>query len=255
MSDVVLCVDVGNSHTVIGIYRGETIVEYWRITSPEKSTSDEIFIRASTLIASSSVNAQEITHIGLSSVVPELERIWRKALSKFLRPKVNVVSYKNCLGLKINYDFPAQLGTDRICNAIAMKEMGLKDAIALDLGTATTFDVLRNGEFAGGVILPGIDSSLDVLVDRAVKLPKVTLDWTDSVICHNTEDAIRAGVLYGYLGQLDFVIRKIRNEIGGEEAPVIATGGWSSTLNGKTELVNNFDWQLTLKGVRLIALN
>tara|TARA_B110000483_G_scaffold148246_1_gene176839 strand:- start:1249 stop:2025 length:777 start_codon:yes stop_codon:yes gene_type:complete len=251
---IVLCVDVGNSHTVLGIYEGEKIVEHWRLTTPRIATSDEVYLRAQALINASSVTPDQITHIGLASVVPSLERVWMKALNIFLKPDVEVVNEGNCLGLEIQYDNATSLGTDRIANAVALKIEGHQTAIALDLGTATTFDILENGIFRGGVILPGISSSLEVLTQKAIRLPEISLEWPDNFVANNTEDAIRSGILFGFLGSLEYVLKGIHKELGNEDIPVIATGGWASMLGDRTAVLNKFDPFLTLKGIKAIAL-
>jgi type III pantothenate kinase len=256
MTAVVLCVDVGNSHTVIGIYRGTSIIEYARLTTPASATSDEILLRMRTLVQASAVAPAEITHVGLSSVVPALERVWVKALHRLVHLPVSVAGPNNCLGLRLGYDLPAQLGADRICNVLAMRESGLQNGIVIDLGTAVTFDLLKDGGFGGGIILPGINSSLEVLTQKAVRLMPVSLEWTDKVVATNTDDAIRSGVLYGFLGQMEFLIDRVRKEMHwNEDIPVWATGGWSEMVANRSKFITKYDAFLTLNGIRFIALN
>ncbi len=251
-SAVVLCVDVGNSQTVIGIYRGADVVEYWRLPTPKNTTSDEIYLRVRLLIVESTVGIKEITHIGLSSVVPALERIWIKALGKFLNPEVQAVGPSNCLDIPLRYDMPKQLGADRICNVIAMKGMGLENAVAIDLGTATTFDILKEGGFYGGLILPGISSALEVLTERAMRLMPVSLEWTPKVVATNSEDSLRSGILHGYLGQILYLIEQCENECG--PLHVIGTGGWGNTIGNHLNRFDAFDPYLSLKGIRRVAM-
>lgn len=256
MSRVVFAVDVGNSQTVIGIFRGEEVVEHWRLTTRIATTSDEVLLRIAGLLNHSSVRPSEITHIGLSTVVPMLERPWIKALNFKFRLPVQVVSDENCLNLRIDYALPAQLGPDRICNVLTMRSMGLKNAIAVDMGTATTFDVIRNSGFAGGLIVPGINVSMDVLTNKTARLLPVSLDWTPNLLARTTEDALRAGLLYGFLGQLEFLLQGLRRELKLDqtELPVYATGGWSNLLMEKTKVFTAYDPYLTLRGIRLVAL-
>jgi len=254
-SRVVVTVDVGNSHTVIGIFRGEEIVEYWRLTSRAAATADEVFLRVSGLVNRSSVKPTEVTHLGLSTVVPMLERTWVKALDFFFHKPVQVVSDHNCLGLKIAYRNPSLLGADRIANAIAMKTMGLKNGICIDMGSATNFDVLREGMFQGGVIIPGINASMDVLIQKAARLMPVTLDWPEHFIADNTDDALRAGILFGFMGQLEYLLAGIRYEMRlKEHVPVFATGGWSEILMNKSNTIDTYDPYLTLRGIREVAI-
>jgi len=253
---VVVAVDVGNSHTVVGIFRGETIAEYWRLTTRSAATSDEVLLRISGLVNQSSVSRKEITHIGLSTVVPMLERPWAKALNFFFHQKpVQVVSNQNCLGLRISYPNPALLGADRICNAIALKEQGVDNGIVVDMGTATSFDVVKRGEFLGGVIVPGINASLDVLTQKTARLMPVTLDWPKQIIANNTDDALRAGLLYGFTGQLEYLLAGIKREMKVELVKVLATGGWSGLLMERTKVIDAYDPYLTLQGIRAVALH
>ncbi|MGL1933981.1 MAG: type III pantothenate kinase [Fibrobacterales bacterium] len=255
MDTYVLSIDVGNTHTVIGLFYNEEVIDTWRLSTNQTITSDELFLRISLLISSTGIDANNITHIGMASVVPALERVWIKALSKFTTPLVEIISSKNCLNLDVQYDNAALVGADRLCNVIAMRHMGYINGIAIDLGTATTFDIMKNGTFCGGVILPGIASSQEILTQKAVKLTPVSLEWTENVIAQNTEDAIRSGILYGFLGQLEFLVAKIRDELDVTGTiPVIATGGWSILLGEKTNVITSYDPILTLKGIRLVAL-
>jgi type III pantothenate kinase len=252
---VTLTVDVGNSQTVVGIFRSGEVVEHWRLTTRTATTSDEVFIRLNGLMSrASSVQPEEITHVGLSSVVPILERPWINAMNYLIKKEVQVVSHQNCLDLPIDYDNPSLLGADRICNALALREEGVKDGFVVDLGTASTFEILKEGRFIGGIILPGISSGLETLTDKAARLMPVSLHWPDKVAATNTDDAIRAGLLHGFTGQLQYLIKAMREETGLHNAPVVSTGGWSNILNERIVEIDRFDPYLTLKGIRLVAL-
>jgi len=253
-NSVTLVVDVGNSHTVLGIFKGTKVVDYWRLTTRKETTSDEVMNRIGGLLRFSKIKSEEITHVGLSTVVPALERPWIKALDSLLKKHVQVVNSKNCLGLKISYQNPSMAGADRLCNVIALREEGLKNGIVVDMGTATTFDVMKDGAFVGGVIIPGINASLDALTEKAARLLPVTIEWPENVVADNTDDAIRAGLLYGFLAQLEVLIGKIKKELGCEELPVYATGGWGKTIARRTTLIDKYDPFLTLRGIRLVAV-
>lgn len=252
---VVLAVDVGNTHTVLALFRGEEVVDAWRVTTRPEATSDEALLRIGELLPHSRIRPGEITHAALASVVPGLDRVWSKALTRFLGFVPQTVSCDNCLGLPIRYDDVKSLGTDRICNALALLDLGYETAVALDLGTATTIDVLKDGGFHGGVILPGITSELNALTTSAAMLSPVTLTWTDRVVSTNTADAMRAGILRGFVGQLDHLMEAIRKELGVDEIPVVATGGWSESLGGKSGWFRLYEPHLTVKGIRLVALS
>lgn len=251
---IVAVVDVGNSHTVVGLYRGNKVVEYWRLTTRKQTTSDEVLIRVDGLLRHSHIKPEDITHIGLSTVVPVLERPWVKALEFLIKKPVQIVNHRNCLELPIAYPSPANAGPDRLCNVLAMRSYGYTNGVAVDMGTATTFDVLKNGAFAGGLIVPGINAALDVLTDKTARLLPVTLEWTDHLVCNNTDDALRAGLLYGFIGQLEYLLKGIARELGVDKFPVIATGGWGKMMAQKTDLFARYDPYLTLEGIRLVAL-
>lgn len=247
-------VDVGNSHTVLGIFKDDKVVDHWRLTTRKETTSDEVMNRIGGLIRFSEIKPSEITHVGLSTVVPVLERPWIKALQTLLKRPVQVVSSKNCLNCPIAYPNPAMLGADRLCNVIALRDRGLKDAIVVDMGTATTFDVMKDGGFAGGIIIPGISASLDVLTEKAARLLPVSIEWPEKVIANNTDDAIRAGLLYGFMAELETLVAKIKAEMGKKDVPVFATGGWGQMVMGHSKVIDTYDPYLTLNGVRLVAV-
>ena len=226
-------VDVGNSHTVLGIFKGDKVVDHWRLTTRKETTSDEVMNRIGGLIRFSEIKPSVITHVGLSTVVPVLERPWIKALQTLLKRPVQVVSSKNCLDCPIAYPNPATLGSDRLCNVIALRDRGYKDAI---------------------VVIPGISASLDVLTEKAARLMPVSIEWPDHVIANNTDDAIRAGLLYGFMAELETLVEKIKAEMGKKKVPVFATGGWGRMVMGHSKVIDTYDPYLTLNGVRLVAL-
>ena len=224
-------VDVGNSHTVLGIYKGDKVVDHWRLTTRKQTTSDEVMNRVGGLIHLSKIKLEAVTHVGLSTVVPSLERPWVKALQTLLKRPVQVVSSTNCLNCPIAYPNPSTLGADRLCNIIALRDRGYKDAI-----------------------IPGISASLDVLTEKAARLLPVSIEWPKRLIANNTDDAIRAGLLFGFMAELETLVAKIKQEMGKKDVPVFATGGWGRTVVGHTKIIDTYDPYLTLDGVRLVAL-
>jgi type III pantothenate kinase len=254
VGEVVLCIDVGNSHTVIGVWLGEEVVDSWRLTTNQWSTSDEMYISLKSLLESGSIKFNMISNIGLASVIPAMERPWVKGIFKLCKKPIQVVSHTNALDLKINYEPVDSLGVDRICNVLALKDMGVKSGIVVDLGTATTFDVLKDGEFAGGVIVPGMRASLEYLTEKASRLPRVSLDWTDNVLAQSTGDSLRSGILYGFLGQLRYLVEQIKSETDGSDMKVYGTGGWATLLGQKKTPIDFYDPNFTLRGIRAVAL-
>lgn len=252
-SILTFAVDVGNSHTVLGIFKGDKVVDHWRLTTRKETTSDEVMNRIAGLIRLSKIQPKEIMHVGLSTVVPALERPWIKALQTLLKLPVQVVNASNCLNCPIAYPNPNSLGSDRLCNIIALRNRGYKNAIVVDMGTATTFDVMKDGGFAGGVIIPGISASLDVLTEKAARLLPVSIEWPENVIANNTDDAIRSGLLYGFMAELETLVAKIKNEMNKKKVLVFATGGWGRMIMGHSKVIDVYDPYLTLDGVRLVA--
>jgi type III pantothenate kinase len=207
---LVLAIDIGNSQTAIGIYLNSNVEASYRFITNEKTTSDEIFFRISDLVKHFGSKPKDFTHIGLSTVVPQLERPWIKALSTYFNKQIQIVSSKNCLSLPIAYPRPASVGPDRLCNMIALLSKGIKNGIVVDMGTATTFDILYDGGFAGGLIVPGISVAMDTLTEQAAMLLPVSIKWTHKLVAKNTGDAMRAGILHGFLGQLDYFLKGIK---------------------------------------------
>ncbi|NLO23755.1 MAG: type III pantothenate kinase [Fibrobacter sp.] len=251
----VLVVDVGNSHTVVGIFIKKKIVNHWRLTTRPHTTSDEVLNRVSGLLRFSEISTDQITHIGLSTVVPSHERPWIKALTYLFNKPIQVITSKNCLNLPIAYLNPATAGSDRLSNVIALRERGYKDAIIIDMGTATTFDVMKDETFAGGLIIPGINASLDVLTEKAARLLPVTIEWPDNLIANNTDDAIRSGLLFGFKAELESLVSLIKKEFNKDDIPVFATGGWGKTIAKRTHCIDTYDPYLTLHGIRLVAIH
>lgn len=246
-------VDIGNSHTVIGIYRNRKIVDYRRLTTRSQTTSDEVLNRVSGLLRFSKVLPESIMKVGLSTVVPSHERPWIKALKVLFDKSIQVVTAKNCVDLPIAYANPMMAGADRLSNMIALRSRGIENAIVVDMGTATTFDVMKDGGFAGGMIIPGINASLDALTEKAARLLPVSIEWPDHLIADNTDDAIRAGLLYGFLAELETLIVRLKKELDREKVPVYATGGWGKLIAKRTSLIDVYDPYLTLDGIRLVA--
>jgi type III pantothenate kinase len=246
-------VDIGNSHTVIGIYRGQKIVDYRRLTTRQQTTSDEVLNRVSGLFNFSGVAPESIRRVGLSTVVPSLERPWVKALKTLFNKPIQVVSAKNSIDLPIAYTNPMTAGADRLSNIIALRDRGIENAIVVDMGTATTFDVMKDGGFAGGLIIPGINAGLYALTEKAARLLPVSIEWPDRLIADNTDDAVRAGLLYGFLAELETLIVRLKKELGKTDVPVYATGGWGKMIAKKTSFIDVYDPYLTLDGIRLVA--
>ncbi len=255
---MLLAIDLGNTQTVIGLFSGNELAHSWRMVTPKYETADEIASNIFNFLKNSGYEPGKVSAIAVSCVVPgilfEISRMGRQYFS--MEPFIVDSNVKT--GLKINYDYPREIGADRIANSVAAKEIYGCPAIVLDFGTATTFDILsKEGEYIGGVIAPGIEISSEALFSYAAKLSKVDLSWTDAVIGKNTYDCIRSGILYGFLGQAEFIIEKIISELTvqgqGSDPKIIATGGLSILMIEKSRHIQIHDPDLTLKGLKIIV--
>lgn len=255
---MLLAIDVGNTQTVIGLFKADNILASWRMVTPRFETADEIASAVYGFLHNSGYDSENIREIAISCVVPRiLDELDKMSLKYFkCRPLIVNDSIKSDLELK--YDYPGEIGADRIANSVAAKEIYGSPSIVVDFGTATTFDIISSrGEYLGGVIAPGIEISSEALFKYAAKLSKVDLHWPDKVIGKNTYDGIRSGILYGFLGQIDFLIDKIINEIRdsdpGFKPKVIATGGLAVLLLEKSKWIEIHDLDLTLKGLQILV--
>lgn len=256
---MLLAIDVGNTHTVIGLFEGDDILASWRMGTPRYryETADEIGSIILNFLDHSGYDALSVEEIAISSVVPgTLEEI-QKMGRKYFKCEPFIINGSVKTGLKIIYDYPGEVGADRIANSVAARELYGFPAIVVDFGTATTFDIVSDeGNYIGGVITPGIEISSEALFKFAAKLSKVDLKWTEKIIGKNTYESLRAGILYGFLGQVDFIIEKIIEEEKGSmenfNSVIIGTGGLSYLLKDKSRYIKVFDDNLTLKGIKIL---
>lgn len=253
---MLLVVDVGNTQTHFGAYRGEELLEHWRFATVGQSTADQLGAALRNLLELRGLGFDDLTASILSSTVPQLEPEWTAMAERYLHHEMLVVGPGLRTGMAIRYDNPREIGADRLVNAVAIRERFGGSAVCVDFGTATTFDVLsRDGDYIGGALMTGIEISLDALTERGARLPKVELAPPRAVIGKNTIDAIRSGVVFGYAGAVDAILRRLFDELG-ERLSVIATGGLGHLVVPFTEEIEEVDDLLTLTGLRLLhALN
>jgi type III pantothenate kinase len=254
---MLLAIDVGNTQTVIGLFKDKNILSSWRMVTPRFETADEIASAVYGFLHNSGYDSENITDIAISCVVPRILDELKKMSDKYFNCKPLVVDHNVTSDLVIKYNNPEEIGADRIANSVAAKEIHGFPAIVVDFGTATTFDIVSSkGEYLGGVIAPGIEVSSEALFKYAAKLSKVDLYWPKKVIGKTTYDGIRSGILFGYLGQIDFLIDKIVEEVGqddpGFKPKVIATGGLSVLMLERSRWIKIHDPDLTLKGLNLL---
>jgi type III pantothenate kinase len=249
---MLLVVDVGNTQTHFGIVRGEELLEHWRFATVRQSTADQLGAALSNLLQLRGYGFDDLDGSIVSSTVPQLEPEWLAMATRYLGHEMHAVGPGTKTGLAIRYDNPREIGADRLVNAVAMRARFGGPAVCVDFGTATTFDVVSaHGEYVGGALMTGIEISLEALTERGARLPKVDLAPPKNVIGKNTIDAIRSGVVYGYAGAIDAILRRLYDELG-ERASVLATGGLSGLVVPYTEEIDEVDDLLTLTGLRLL---
>lgn len=259
---MLLVIDVGNSHTVTGLYEGEKLVGQWRLKSDRAKTDDEIAVHYHSLFSMIGVNTKDVSGVVLASVVPALETAWRSCCQKYffthLEEELFVVSSRTVRDMiEIRLPYPEEVGADRLVNGIAAYNRFKKPLVVIDFGTAITFDCVSGDcAYLGGAILPGIAISLDALSSRTAKLPQIDVSRKpDTAIGKSTVEAMTSGIVYGYGGMIDGVIANIREEMTGApdgDMEVIATGGMASVIAPATTSIQHVDPLLTLAGLKVI---
>ena len=249
---MLLAIDIGNTHTVIGVYKEDKLVADWRMSSSGTRTADETWLTIKSFCIDSDISPARLTGVGISSVVPNLTGIFQAIAVKYVKVQPVIVAGNLDLGFKIRYKDPSAVGADRLCNAIAGYRKYGGPLIIIDFGTATTFDIVgKNGDYMGGVIAIGLESTAEELHRRAAKLPKIELGFPERVIGTDTIQSMQSGVMYGAVDAVEGLVRRIRRELG-EEARVIATGGLSTTMAKYAPIIEACEPSLVLDGVRLI---
>jgi type III pantothenate kinase len=249
---VLLVVDVGNTNIVLGVYEGEKLIVNWRVSTDRQRTADELGMMVKHFFDYHGLTMSMIKDIAISSVVPPLTPILEAAFRRYFRVDPLVIGPGVKTGMPIRFDNPKEVGADRIVNAVAAYEIYGGPVIAVDFGTATTFDAISgDGEYLGGAIAPGIGISMEALFQHAAKLPRVELARPKSVIAKNTVAAMQAGIVFGFVGQVDGIVSKMQVELGGK-AFVVATGGLAKVIGPETATIDKIDPFLTLEGLKII---
>jgi type III pantothenate kinase len=249
---VILVVDVGNTNIVLGLYENKTLIHHWRLSTNRSSTVDEYGILITNLFQLAGVRANQIDGVILSSVVPPLMNTLEQLFVKYVGKEPLIVGPGIKTGLNIRYENPKEVGADRIVNAVAGIEKYGTPLIVVDFGTATTFDYIDgSGAYLGGAIVPGIGISAEALYQRAAKLPRIELVKPRMVVGRNTVAAMQSGIIFGYAGQVDGIVRRIFKEFDGTPR-VIATGGLAELIAGESETIEMVDSMLTLEGLRIV---
>lgn len=250
---MLIAVDVGNTQTHVGMFRGDELVDHWRFATVREATGDQIAVVMSGVLALRDLSLADIDGAIVSSVVPQLAHEYEYISERYLDGGLLVVGPNVRSGMPIRIERPHELGTDRLVNAVAAWAESRSACVVVDFGTSTNYDIVSGkGEYLGGVISPGIEISMDALYERAAKLTKVDIEEPrDGVIGRSTQAAIQAGLVYGFAGQVDGILRRLRAELG-PELKVIGTGGLASTIAPFCEELDEVDDLLTLTGLRIL---
>ena len=249
---MLLAIDVGNTQTHVGMFSDEELVHHWRFATARFATADEVATVLAGLLGLRDLKLADVHAAIVSSVVPTLAHEYEQMIERYFDGRGALVGPELKTGMPIRIDRPQELGADRLVNAIAAYERVGGACIAVDFGTAINYDVVSSeGEYLGGVISPGIEISLEALSARAARLPRVDIEAPRHAIGKGTQEAIQAGVVYGFAGQVDAIVGRLREELG-DEATAIATGGFAAAIVPFCDQVDEVDDRLTLQGLKLI---
>lgn len=250
-SAVLLAVDVGNTQTHLGAFEGERLAEHWRFQTRAGATGDELAERIGGLLALSGMALADLHSVCVSSVVPPLGTQYEQLTERYLSAECLTVGPGVKTGMPIRIDNPLEVGADRLVNAVAAYERFGSACVVVDFGTGINFDAVSGaGEYLGGAIAPGLEISLTALVERAARIPRIELAAPETAIGRSSRAAIQSGVVFGFAGLVDAVVRRIEDELG--EVELLATGGVAAAIVPFTETLDEVDEMLTLKGLRLV---
>jgi type III pantothenate kinase len=251
-ADMILTFDVGNTETVIGLHEARNLSDHWRISTEPARTVDEMGLLIRGLLRESGVNFEVLRAACIGSVVPPVTPIIASMCERHLGVKVLIIDAHTDLPIRLDVEEPMTVGADRIVNTLAAAQLYKRDTIAVDLGTATTFDcITRDGVFVGGVIAPGVSSAAETLVRRTAKLPRVDLERPATVIGRRTETCLRSGIFFSAIESIDGIVRRIKEEWKKRDALVVATGGLAALIGPHCKSVDRVEPFLTLYGLDL----
>ncbi len=250
---MILVIDVGNTNIVMGVYDQTKLLSHWRLQTDKDRTSDELGITMTNLFRYEGIELESISSVIISSVVPPIMYSLEHAVRKYFRVDPVIVGPNTKTGLNICIDNPREVGSDRIVNAAAAVELYGPPVIIVDFGTATTFCAVNSRkEYLGGAICPGIKVSTEALYQKASKLPRIELVKPESVICRNTVNSMQSGIVYGYVGQVDYIVGRMKEELSEDDVKVVATGGLARLIAGESREIQHINSLLTLEGLRII---
>jgi type III pantothenate kinase len=249
---MLLAIDIGNTETTIGVFDGEQKKTTFQMTTSIHRTADEAAVLLLSILKNRGLEVSDIKEVALCSVVPPLTVIFDNMIKRYFDISPLIVAAGVKTGIRICMDNPKEVGADRIVDAVAAHHLYGGPIIIVDMGTATTFEIVsKNGDYLGGAIAPGMLSSAEALFQRAAMLPRIELTSPGKVIGTNTIDAMKSGVVYGYVGLVESMVQRMQKELGGK-VKVIATGGFSGLIAKETKVIDEVNPDLTLIGLRII---
>ena len=250
---MILTLDIGNTNIKTALFEGMEMRQYWRISTDRQRSSDELGLLLMNLLQYNRIDHSQIDGIMMSSVVPQINFTVEHMCRNYFGIEPMKIEPGVRTGINIKYENPRELGSDRIANAVAAYELYGGPCITIDFGTATSFGVIsEKGEFLGGAICPGLKLAADALTERAAKLPRFELTKPESVIGRSTVTNMQAGIVYGYIGQVKYLVERMKQELNAPHAKVIATGGLAVLVAEESNVIDVMDGLLTLKGLCLI---
>jgi type III pantothenate kinase len=249
---MILAFDVGNTETVMGLFETGDLLDSWRFATATERTTDEIGLLVRSLLRESGFSIEVLRAASIGSVVPPVTPILAESCERHLGVDVLIVDARTALPIRVDIEEPLSVGADRIANTLAAARLYKRDTIAVDLGTATTFDCISaDGTFVGGIIAPGVQTGAETLVRRTAKLPRIDLERPAQVIGKRTETAMRSGIFYGAVDAIDGIVRRIKDEWGKRDAYVVATGGLATVIGPHCRTVERIEPNLTLFGLEM----
>ena len=255
---MLLAFDVGNTNIVLGVFKDGQLIQNWRMETDNNKSADEYGMLINQLFAYEGLDIKEVKDVIISTVVPSVLYTLQHLSMKYFNRKAIVVGAGIKTGLVVKYDNPKQVGADRIVNAVAAYAKYGGPLVIIDFGTATTFcAITENAEYLGGTIAPGVKIASDALFEKTSKLPKVELEEPGHVICKNTIESMQSGLVYGHMGMVEYITKKMKSELKalsptGADAKVIATGGLATLIEKGVDCIDHVDKMLTLEGLQLI---
>ena len=250
---VLLAVNVGNTNIRIGVYKDKKLIAHWKLATNREWTSDEFGMYFINFFRSEGLDVSEIEAVIIASVVPPIMYSFEHSIRKYIKKEPILIGPGVKTGINIKYENPRELGADRIVNAVAAYEIYGGPVIIVDFGTATTFNAVSSrGEFLGGAICPGIKISAEALYQRTAKLPRIDLTKHEFVIGRNTSVSMQTGIFHGYVGQVNHLVNRIKQEMKEDNIKVVATGGLSKFIASEAESIDEVNGRLTLEGLRII---